>query len=195
MTGVLATKFSATILYSSITGQDEVAFIIRERRREVQSLGHDTPRVLPSHKRWLDASRGYQRANMEDPDGRIFTIISFTDISEQKSAEEQLRAANKLLEERQREIEEDLTLAARVQQSLAPKSLIWGSLRVEAFYHPVRTIGGDFGLVSSLDTDHLNLLVCDVSGHGIGSALVANRIYSETMIRICAPATCRLATC
>jgi phosphoserine phosphatase RsbU/P len=55
---------------------------------------------------------------------------------------------------------------------------------VEAFYHPVRTIGGDFGLVSPLDEQHLNLLVCDVSGHGIGSALVANRIYSETMTQL-----------
>ena len=130
---------------------------------------------------------------MEDPDGRTFTIITFTDISEQKSAEAQLRAANKLLEERQKEIEEDLTLAARVQQSLAPKSLIWGNLHVEAYYHPVRTIGGDFGLVSPLDTDHLNLLVCDVSGHGIGSALVANRIYSETITHL--RTTFRLATC
>ena len=85
------------------------------------------------------------------------------------------------LEQRQSEIEEDLLLAARVQQSLAPQSLVWGGMRVEAYFHPVRTIGGDFGLVSPLDDRHLNLLVCDVSGHGIGSALVANRIYSETM--------------
>jgi len=161
-------------------GPDEIAYI-RERRREVQTLG----RIR--HEFFLPTKDGSKlpvissARNMEDPDGRTFTIISFTDISEQKSAEEQLRAANKLLEERQREIEEDLTLAARVQQSLAPKSLTWGSLEVEAFYHPVRTIGGDFGLVSTLDTDHLNLLVCDVSGHGIGSALVANRIYSETI--------------
>ena len=35
--------------------------------------------------------------------------------------------------------------------------------------------------MNALDDDHLNLLVCDVSGHGIGSALVANRIYTETM--------------
>jgi phosphoserine phosphatase RsbU/P len=54
---------------------------------------------------------------------------------------------------------------------------------VEAFYQPVRTIGGDFGLVAPR-ADHLSILVCDVSGHGIGSALVANRIYTETMSQI-----------
>jgi phosphoserine phosphatase RsbU/P len=118
---------------------------------------------------------------LEDPDGREFAVITFTDISDQKAAEAQLRSANQQLEERQKEIEEDLALAARVQQSLAPKSMVWGGVRVDAFYLPVRTIGGDFGLVSPLDEQHLNLLVCDVSGHGIGSALVANRIYSETI--------------
>jgi serine phosphatase RsbU (regulator of sigma subunit) len=44
----------------------------------------------------------------------------------------------------------------------------------------VHSIGGDFALVNSQDEEHVSLLVCDVSGHGIGSALVANRIYSET---------------
>lgn len=122
--------------------------------------------------------------NFEDPDGLQFAVVTFTDISEQKNAEAQLRQANEKLEKRQAEIEEDLLLAARVQQSLAPRSLVWGGMRVDAYYHPVRTIGGDFGLVNPLDERHLNLLVCDVSGHGIGSALVANRIYSEAMSQL-----------
>lgn len=117
---------------------------------------------------------------LEDPDGREFAIITFTDISDQKRAEAALRDANRLLEERQQEIEEDLALAVRVQQSLAPDSLMWGGTRVEAHFRAVRTIGGDFGLVRPVH-DRLNMLVCDVSGHGIGSALVANRIYTETM--------------
>ncbi|HKV48595.1 MAG TPA: SpoIIE family protein phosphatase [Candidatus Acidoferrales bacterium] len=117
---------------------------------------------------------------LEDPDGREFAIITFTDISEQKRAEAALREANALLGKRHEEIEEDLTLAARVQQSLAPDSLVWGGTRVEGYFQPVRTIGGDFGLVSPIN-GRLNLLVCDVSGHGIGSALLANRIYTETM--------------
>jgi sigma-B regulation protein RsbU (phosphoserine phosphatase) len=112
--------------------------------------------------------------------GNKFGIVTFTDISEQVRAEEELRSANVKLQKRQMEIEEDLRLAARVQNSLTPRSRVWDSMSVDAFYHPVHSIGGDFALVDSLDQKHLSLLVCDVSGHGIGSALVANRIYSET---------------
>jgi PAS domain S-box-containing protein len=115
--------------------------------------------------------------------GGIFAVITATDISEQKRAENALREANQQLEQRHREIEEDLLLAARVQQSLAPSSILWGNGGVETFYQPVRTIGGDFGLVTPGD-DFLSVMVCDVSGHGIGSALVANRIYTETMSQI-----------
>ena len=116
---------------------------------------------------------------LENSHGK-FGIVTFTDISEQLRAQEELRSANAQLQKRQMEIEEDLRLAARVQNSLAPRSLVWGTMSVDAFYHPVHSVGGDFGLVNSQDHEHLSLLVCDVSGHGIGSALVANRIYSET---------------
>lgn len=115
----------------------------------------------------------------EDPDGQKLRIATLTDVSELKRVEEGLREANHCLQDHLREIEEDLALAARVQRSLTPQSTMWGNLRVEAAYHPVCTIGGDFGLVMPLEAHQLNLAVCDVSGHGIGSALVANRIYGE----------------
>ena len=113
--------------------------------------------------------------------GRQFGIVTFTDISEQVRVTEELRSSNGRLRKRQMEIEEDLRLAARVQRSLAPKSLVWDRLSIDSFYHAVHSVGGDFALVNSQDGEHISLLVCDVSGHGIGSALVANRIYSETM--------------
>lgn len=125
---------------------------------------------------------------LEDPDGRMFAVITFADISEQKRAEAQLRDANSKLEERQKQIEEELALAARVQQSLAPQSIVWGGVHVDTYFHPVRSIGGDFGLVAPQDEEHLNLLVFDVSGHGIGAALVANRLYSATMAQLRASA-------
>lgn len=169
----------STLLYDP----EEAEFVAAQREKG-QRVGHNRFEFVVPQKDGKRLPVIISARALEDPDGRQFAVITFTDISEQKRAESQLRDANHLLEERQREIEEDLALAARVQQSLAPKSLVWGGVRVEAYFHPVRTIGGDFGLVSPLDHDHLNLLVCDVSGHGIGSALVANRIYSETMTQL-----------
>jgi phosphoserine phosphatase RsbU/P len=119
-----------------------------------------------------------------DKSGDRFEILTFTDISEQVRAEERLRSANAELQKRQMEIEEDLRLAARVQRSLTPRPMVSDAMSVDTFYHPVHSIGGDFALVNSLDDEQLSLLVCDVSGHGIGSALVANRIYSETTAQL-----------
>jgi sigma-B regulation protein RsbU (phosphoserine phosphatase) len=122
----------------------------------------------------------YSVREIPGPCGKRYGLIILTDIGAQKRVEEQLRQSNALLEERQSEIEGELSLAARVQQSLAPHSLVWGNVAVEAYYSPASTIGGDFGVVLP-HGDELNLLVCDVSGHGIGAALVANRIYAETL--------------
>jgi phosphoserine phosphatase RsbU/P len=158
--------------------------LLQERRKKTRQAGRSREEFFLPAKDGTRLPVIVSARILEDPDGREFAIVTFTDISELKTAEAQLRAANVQLEDRHKEIEEDLVLAARVQQSLAPKSVTWGGIQVVAFYHPVRTIGGDFGLVSPVDEDHLNLLVCDVSGHGIGSALVANRIYSETMTQL-----------
>jgi sigma-B regulation protein RsbU (phosphoserine phosphatase) len=118
---------------------------------------------------------------IQGSDGQEYVLLIVTDISAQKRVEEQLRASNALLEKRQKEMEAELALAARVQQSLAPRSLVWNNLSVESCYSPARPIGGDFGVVLPHSDELLSLIMCDVSGHGIGSALMANRIYSETL--------------
>jgi PAS domain S-box-containing protein len=182
MTGIPRSELFGMDSYKFYT-KEEADFIEEQKERNRIQGRHRFEFVLPRS----DGGRLpviISAKLIEDPDGRQYTIVSFTDISDLKNAEYELRDANRKLEERHREIQEDLTLAARVQQSLAPKSLVWGNVQVQTFYHPVRTIGGDFGLVNSLDEDHLNLLVCDVSGHGIGSALVANRIYTEMMTQL-----------
>jgi phosphoserine phosphatase RsbU/P len=116
-------------------------------------------------------------------DGCAYGIITATDISDQKRTQAELGQTNALLLERQRQMEQELQLAERVQQSLVPKGVTWSGASVEAHYQPASSIGGDYGLVIPGD-DRLDVVVCDVSGHGISSALIANRIYSETMAQI-----------
>jgi PAS domain S-box-containing protein len=167
--GFHASRFYSSQEWGFLTQQIEIAF----------QAGHNRyPFVLPRKDGGrlpvIISSRKLQKSDCR------FGIVIFTDISEQVRTEEELRSANLKLQQRQMEIEEDLRLAARVQNSLVPKPLVWDTMSVDAFYHPVHSIGGDFALINSADQEHLSLLVCDVSGHGIGSALVANRIYSET---------------
>ena len=121
---------------------------------------------------------------IQGPDGREYVILILTDISAQKRVEAQLREANILLEKRQNEMDTELALAARVQQSLAPRSLTWQDLVIEAYYSPAHTIGGDFGVILPQGDEYLKLVICDVSGHGVGSALMANRIYAEVLHEI-----------
>ena len=118
---------------------------------------------------------------IQGPDKEEYVLLIVTDISAQKGVEEQLRESNSLLQKRQDELDAELALAAHVQKSLAPHSLIWKNLAVEAYYSPARTIGGDFGVVHPQGDDSLSIVLSDVSGHGVGSALMANRIYSETL--------------
>jgi len=184
------------IARADILGRDPAELYSPEDHLVLQELRNKTRQMGRSSNEFYLPTRAGGRLpivasarSIEDPDGRSFDIVSLIDISEQKAAQHDLRTANTLLEKRQKAIEDDLALAARVQQSLTPKCMVWRGIRVETFYHPARAIGGDFGLVTPLDEDHLNVLVCDVSGHGISSALIANRIYSETISQLnnCAP--------
>jgi PAS domain S-box-containing protein len=181
MIGRSAEELVGRLITEFYTPADVPALVDRIKQREKQGLSQYEfflPRSDGGRMPVLVTARQF-----EDRDGGTFAVITATDITEQKRAEDALREANLQLEQRHREIEEDLLLAARVQQSLAPSSILWGKGGVETFYQPVRTIGGDFGLVTPGD-DFLSVMVCDVSGHGIGSALVANRIYTETMSQI-----------
>jgi PAS domain S-box-containing protein len=164
-----ASSFYSSQEWASLTPQIDIVFRSGHNRYSFvlpQKGGGRLPVIISS--RMIRNSSGQ------------FDIVTFTDISEQVRAEEELRSANIELKKRQMEIEEDLRLAARVQRSLAPRSVVGDKLSVDSFYHPVHSIGGDFALANPVGHENLGLLVCDVSGHGIGSALVANRIYSET---------------
>ena len=176
------------VFRSAVIGKTAEAFysgedfeFLRRQRVRARQRGHNRyefyiPRADGTRVPVIVSAR-----ELESPDGLTFVVDTFTDITAQKRAEESLREANAQLERRAAEMKRDLSLAARVQQSLAPRALEWGRLAVETFYKPVLSIGGDFGVVSPHANGHLDLLIGDVSGHGISSALLASRIYTETV--------------
>ena len=155
--------------------------VIQGRMALIKGAGYDRHEFFVPRPDGTRIPVIFSSRELAAPDGGRFVVITCTDISEQKKAEQSLRDANAQLKRWAEEIDRELVLASRVQQSLAPQPLYWGRLTVEAYYKPVSTIGGDFGLVVPHNGSQLDLVICDVSGHGISSALLANRIYTETL--------------
>ncbi len=78
------------------------------------------------------------------------------------------------IEARERErIEQELSVARLIQQTLLPKELPQPTgWHVAAYYQPARAVGGDFYDFLSLPDNHLGFFVGDVTDKGVPAALV-----------------------
>jgi PAS domain S-box-containing protein len=90
-----------------------------------------------------------------------------SDVTARREAEHGLRRAKDALEH-------DLQLAARVQQALLPPAeLQLGGLRIARAFHPCTDLAGDALGVVAFPQGPVGLYLLDVSGHGVGAALLS----------------------
>ena len=97
--------------------------------------------------------------------------------------ENRLLTKNRLLEEANNKITDDLEYAANVQKSLLPNNLpeIEG-VDICWEFHPCDQLGGDMINVMRLDETRYGIYILDVSGHGVPAALFSvslSRVLSE----------------
>ncbi|MCA9286609.1 MAG: serine/threonine-protein phosphatase [Phycisphaerales bacterium] len=76
------------------------------------------------------------------------------------------------------EMRRDLSEARRVHESIFPAPIDEERLAVRYVYEPRRDIGGDFLLVRRLAPEQVLVVVVDVTGHGVASALAVTRIHA-----------------
>lgn len=101
---------------------------------------------------------------------------------------------NKLrfLQRRYGEVRRELVDARRIHEALFPRPCLDGPLRFSYRYEPMRQIGGDYlyacftGPIAVHPPAHgprgggrLNVVIMDVTGHGIPAALTVNRLHGE----------------
>lgn len=105
---------------------------------------------------------------VRDERGEVTHFIGIqSDVSARRQAEEGLRQAKEALED-------DLRLAARVQQSLLPPpEMHLPGLCVARAFHPCTDLAGDGMGVFPLPGGSVGLYLLDVSGHGVGAALLS----------------------
>jgi len=87
---------------------------------------------------------------------------------------------NARLVERERErqrMEQELSIARNIQQALLPHGLNdYPHLEVAGVQHPCHEVGGDYFDVVPVTNDSTAILIADVSGKGLGAALVTTML-------------------
>ncbi|MEO7099395.1 MAG: SpoIIE family protein phosphatase [Luteolibacter sp.] len=81
------------------------------------------------------------------------------------------------LERKNRELEDELTMARDIQQALLPHhyprfAAHHSELNFAHFYRPAAALSGDFFNVLHLSDNQAGVLICDVMGHGVRAALI-----------------------
>jgi sigma-B regulation protein RsbU (phosphoserine phosphatase) len=84
---------------------------------------------------------------------------------------------NRLLEAAHKKFTFELDLARKVQLALMPRPpKPRGVLRLAVRYSPANQLGGDVYDIYRLENNRLGILVADVSGHGVNSAMLSGMV-------------------
>jgi serine phosphatase RsbU (regulator of sigma subunit) len=107
---------------------------------------------------------------------RIFGALESANGSLQK-ANSQLKVVNHDLRVAQSKIRKDLEHAKTIQQGLLPQNIKESrQFSIGAVYIPADAVGGDYYDIFKIDPDTYGIVVADVSGHGVSSALIMSMV-------------------
>ena len=95
-----------------------------------------------------------------------------------RESQRHLSEINRNLEIRQNLFERDLALARVVQQQFIPRNFVSQNFRAEVRYVPTTSVGGDHAGIFPVSRERIYVTICDVTGHGIASALAAEVVLS-----------------
>jgi serine phosphatase RsbU (regulator of sigma subunit) len=83
------------------------------------------------------------------------------------------------IEEKNAMMMRELEVARKIQKSIIPHSTQTGLADIAVTYQPMFYMGGDYAKFSFIDDDKLIFIMADITGHGVSSALLVNRIHTE----------------
>ena len=133
--------------------------------------------------------RSHMRAEGED------TFSFLRRVVEEKDAGDPIHGVVSMISEIDR-LDKELTLASDIQSSMLPRIFPPYPDRAEfdlyASMTPAKEVGGDFYDFFLIDSDHLGLVIADVSGKGIPAALfmmVSKTLIKNQLMTGCDPAT------
>lgn len=81
------------------------------------------------------------------------------------------------LDDKYMQLHRELMIATELQKSFLPHNIPqYDTVHIDVLYKPSSFIGGDFYDFIEIDERHLGVLICDVKGHGVASAMITATI-------------------
>lgn len=134
---------------------------------------------------WPDGSETWvstTKMPLHDAGGRIIGTFGISrDITERKQMLDAIAQRTRQLEQKNRQIVEELKMARELQMAMLPqefpvvhntRSPGEKALEFFSFYHPTGAVSGDFFDVTALSDTQVGVFICDVMGHDVRAALV-----------------------
>jgi sigma-B regulation protein RsbU (phosphoserine phosphatase) len=145
--------------------------ILALEEKETWASGRDT---------WASTSK----MPLRDKDGNIIGTFGMSrDITEHKLGEIKLHQYARRLTQINKQMEDDLRMAANLQQAFLPQSYPTfrkGGPDVQFFHRYIAStqVSGDLCDIHKLSEQEAGMLVCDVMGHGVRSALITAIVHT-----------------
>lgn len=160
------------------------------RQEELEVMESRKPITNRIHlETWKGGQRSWSRISKFPwyaSDGSIKGIVGISsDVTELIETQHRYQNMAQQLDERNRILEHEISLAREVQRALQPQRIadrVWeekGLRRIARFHHvymPSSGVAGDFYDVYPVGESGIGMLICDVMGHGVRAALIASML-------------------
>ncbi|MBE6418643.1 MAG: PAS domain S-box protein [Akkermansiaceae bacterium] len=169
---------------------DDTTLVAREEELEIMRTG--VPITNRIHREsWKDGENSWCKLSKfpwYDTAGNVKGIVGISsDVTELVETQQRYRRMAEQLDERNRALEKEISLAREIQHALQPLRIpdrVWkdgenGTKRTARFHHvymPCTGVAGDCFAVFPVRESGVGMLICDVMGHGVRAALIASML-------------------
>ena len=169
---------------------DDTTDVARQEELEIMNSGVPiTNRIY--RETWKDGESSWCRLSKfpwYDAHGEVKGIVGISsDVTDLIETQQRYRRMAEQLDERNRALEKEISLAREIQHALQPVRIPdrkWvdaetGQKRIARFHHvymPCTGVAGDCFAVFPVGESGVGMLICDVMGHGVRAALIASML-------------------
>ncbi len=167
----------------------EMCEIARTEEAEIMATGKPILNRI-HHEKWKGGKSTWGRVSKFPwyaADGTVKGIVGISsDVTKLIETQQRYQRLAKQLDEKNKALEKEITLAREVQQALQPVNIPdreWkhssGAIRRARFHHvymPSAGVAGDCFEVFPVGQSGVGMLICDVMGHGVRAALIASML-------------------